>query len=73
MANPINCNQASLLLTKEKHLFYYKLDLHFSGLYFNDFALCSSFCISTVNRSRKVAVTSAAWFDMLLSKHHKNI
>ena len=33
---PINCKQTSLLLTNQKYLFYYKLDLYFKDLELND-------------------------------------
>ena len=32
----INCKQTSLLLTNQKYLFYYKLDLYFKDLELND-------------------------------------
>ena len=43
MAKPIKCKQTSLLLTKEKYLFYYKPYFYLNDLHFNDFILFSSF------------------------------
>ena len=55
MAAPINWEETSFLLTKEKYVLL-QLDLFFSDLDFIDFTLYFSFWISTVNRS----TTSAA-------------
>ena len=39
--------------------FYYGVDFYFSDLCFDDFRLCFSFWICTVNRSRKIDATTA--------------
>ena len=36
ITKPINCEQKTLWLSKEKYLFSQELDLYFNGLYFND-------------------------------------
>ena len=68
----INCKQASLLLTKGKSLFYYKLDLYFDGLGFTNFLLNFSFWICTVSCSRKIAATSAVWPQIFLCNIRKD-
>ena len=67
----INYEQTILLLTKEKYLFYSKLDLYFNELYFSDFALNFSFWISTVNRNCQIGATAAAWPEVFLCKNRK--
>ena len=63
MADSIKCEQARLLLTKEKHIFH-KLGLSFNDLHFNGF-------ISTVNRSRKISANTAACPQIFVCKNRK--
>ena len=52
MDESIKCEEASLLLTKEKNLLPYKLDLYFNDSFINDFTLNLSFWISAVKYNR---------------------
>ena len=71
MDESIKCEEASLLLTKEKNLLPYKLDLYFNDTYINDFTLNLSFWISTVNYNRKIGVTTTTWSQVFLYKNRK--
>ena len=51
MAPPVCCKQTGLLLTKDKYLFYYKMDLYFNDLDLNDFILNFSVWIYTFSLS----------------------
>ena len=71
MAKPIIREQTSTLLTKEKYLFYYKLDLYFNHFYFDDLILYFDFWISTVNRFRKIGTTTATWPQICFFKNRR--
>ena len=45
----MNCEQRSLSVTKEKYLFYYKVDLYSNYLLFNYFTLISIFEFAPLN------------------------
>ena len=57
-----------MLLTKEKYLFSYMLNLYFNDLCFYDFTLYFNFWICAVNRSWKFAATSTIWPQIFLGK-----
>ena len=50
-----DCKKTTLLLTKEKYLFYQKLDLYFYDWGFNDITLYFRFWTCIISCSRKIA------------------
>ena len=72
MARPVCCKQTGLLLTKDKYLFYYKMDLYFNDLDLNDFILNFSVWIYTFSLSHKMGATTVAWSQIFLYENCKH-